>query len=76
MIFQLLNQLVYVKNVDALSEGEIRTMDTLVYILLDLYLQSEITLKCAIAKIVGDKYITCLIYINEIVENFFGRLLV
>ena len=75
-ILEQLSQLVYAKNLDSLSEGEICTMNTLVHILFDSYLQSEITLKHAIAKMVGDKYIKCLIDINEIVHNFVGRLIV
>ena len=73
-ILQFLSQLVYAKSSDTLTEGETCTMNTLVHILFDLYLQSEITLKHAIAKMFGDNYIRCLIDINEIVHNFLGKL--
>ena len=73
-VLQLLNQLVNYRNPKDLTEGEISTMDTLVYMVFDLYQHADIVLKKAIAKTFGDKYIRCLIDINTIVHQFPGKL--
>ena len=73
-MLQLLSQLIHGRSPDDLSKGEIGTVDTLVYILFDLYVQSEITVKNTIVKLFGDKYIECLKNVNEIVYNSLSRL--
>ena len=72
-LLQQLSQLIYERDLRSFSEEEIGTIDTVVYTIFDLYLQSEITVKLAIAKIIGDNYIKCLVDLNEIVHNTVGK---
>ena len=72
-LLQQLSQLIHAKDVQELSEQDICTMDTIVYGVLDVYLQSEVALKIALARMIGDNYISCLNDVNEVVHNSFGR---
>ena len=71
-LLQQLSQLLHSRDIVDLSEQEIYTMDTLLYAVLDVYLQSEITVKIAIARMIGDNYISCLNDVNEAVQNSYG----
>ena len=70
-----LSQLIYSMDMVDLSEQDICTMDTILFAVVDVYLQSEITLKNAIARMIGDSYICCLVRVNNALINSAGRCL-
>ena len=72
-LLQQLSQLLQSKDLEEFSEQDICTMDTIIYAVLDVYLQSEITLKNSIARMIGDNYISCLNDVNEAVHFSNGR---
>lgn len=72
-ILQQVCHLIGGKNLGDFSEEEIGTLDTLFYIVVDVYLQSELEVKITLAKLFGNKYIQCLIDLNEIVHRSFGK---
>ena len=72
-VLQELCHLIDSKDPGDLSEEEVGTVDTLFYIVVDLYLQSELEVKNTIARLFGKKYIQCLIHLNQIVHYSFGK---
>lgn len=72
-VLQHLCHLIGSKDLGDLSEEEVGTLDTLVYIVVDVFLQSELEVKITIAKLFGNKYIQCLIDLNEIVHRSSGK---
>jgi len=68
-----LAQLVFEKSPDDLSAEEALTMETLVFTVFDIYWQSEAEMKREISKLFGDKYIKCLIDLNQNLHYSFGE---
>jgi len=48
-------------------------METLVYTVFDIYWQSEAKMKTAISELFGDKYINCLIDLNQNLHYSCGK---
>ena len=72
-ILQQVCHLIGSKDHGDLTEEEIGTLDTLVYIVVDIYLQSELEVKITLANLFGNKYIQCLIDLNQIVHYSYGK---
>ena len=73
ILLQHLAKLVFEKSPDDLSAAEALTMETLVFTVFDIYWQSEAKMKREICKLFGDKYIKCLIDLNENLHYSFGK---
>lgn len=72
-ILQQICHLIGSKDHGDLSEEEVGTLDTLFYIVVDIYMQSELEVKITLANLLGNKYIQCLIDLNQIVHHSFGK---
>ena len=70
---QQLNQLIQGRSCIDLSKNEARTVETLLFIVLDSYLQSEIEVKMTLAELFGEKYIECLTALSKAVHSYFCR---
>lgn len=68
-----LAELVFKKSPNDLSAEQVMTMETLLFTVFDMYWQSEVKMRNAISELVGDKYIRCLIDLDQILHNSFGE---
>lgn len=68
-----LAELVFKKSPNDLSAEQVMTMETLLFTVFDMYWQSEVKMRNAISELVGDKYIGCLIDLDQILHNSFGE---
>lgn len=74
-VLQQLSELIFNKSPTDLSKEDVLTMETLVFTVFDFYWQSKLEMKNAIAELVGNKYITCLIHLNDILHRSFCKCL-
>ena len=69
----LLHQLAELILNNDLSAEKFMTIETLLVTVFDIYWQSEVKVKDAVAKLIGDKYIQCLNSLHKVLWNFFGE---
>ena len=72
----LLHQLAEVilnKPLGDLSAENVMTIETVLLTVFDMYWQSEVKIKDAIAELIGDQYIQCLNHLYEVLGNYYGE---
>ena len=73
VLLHQLAELILNKPLSDLSAETFMTVETLLWTVFDIYWQSEVKVKDAVAELIGDKYIQCLNCLHEVLWNFLGE---
>ena len=73
ILMHQLAELILNNSLSDLSAEKFMTIETLLLTVFDIYWQSEVKVKYAVAELIGDKYIQCLNCLHEVLLNFRGE---